>query len=95
MPPRFFLLHGPDEFASAEFVEALKAKLGDPTFAELNTAVFDGRTATLADVRATPGVRSAVGMLAVASTSSLALAAVALALRATASRNNGANSVTQ
>ncbi|MEP7358704.1 MAG: DNA polymerase III subunit delta, partial [Anaerolineales bacterium] len=27
--------------------------LGDPTFAELNTAVFDGRTASLADIRAT------------------------------------------
>ena len=53
MPPRFFLLHGPEEFASAECVEALKAKLGDPTLAELNTTVFDGRTATLADVRAT------------------------------------------
>jgi DNA polymerase-3 subunit delta len=53
MPPRFFLLHGPDEFASAEFVEVLKAKLGDPALAELNTTVFDGRTATLAEVRAT------------------------------------------
>jgi DNA polymerase-3 subunit delta len=53
MAPHFFLLHGPDEFASAEFVEALKANLGDPTFAELNTTVFDGRTASLADVRAT------------------------------------------
>ncbi|MEP7358326.1 MAG: DNA polymerase III subunit delta, partial [Anaerolineales bacterium] len=53
MAPRFFLLHGPDEFAGAEFVEGLKAKLGDPTFAELNTAVFDGRSASLADIRAT------------------------------------------
>ncbi|MEO6625319.1 MAG: DNA polymerase III subunit delta [Burkholderiaceae bacterium] len=53
MAPKFFLLHGPDEFASAEFVEALKAKLGDPTFAELNTTVMDGRTVSLSDVRAT------------------------------------------
>ena len=52
MAPRFYLLHGPDEFASAEFVEALKAKMGDPAMAELNTTLLDGRTVSLADVRA-------------------------------------------
>src|SRR5688572_27679299 len=52
MPPSFYLLHGPDEFASAEFLDDLKAKLGDPSLASLNTTVFDGRTASLPDVRA-------------------------------------------
>ena len=52
MPPSFYLLHGPDEFASAEFLDDLKAKLGDPGLASLNTTVFDGRTASLPDVRA-------------------------------------------
>jgi DNA polymerase III subunit delta len=52
VPPSLYLLHGPDEFASAEFVDELKAKLGDPSMAGLNTTVFDGRTAVLSDVRA-------------------------------------------
>lgn len=53
--PRFFLLHGLDEFAMAEFVETLKAELGDPTTAALNLAMLDGRTVTLADVQAACG----------------------------------------
>lgn len=52
MPPSFYLLHGPDEFAGAEFLDELKAKLGDPGLAALNTTVFDGRTASLPDLRA-------------------------------------------
>jgi DNA polymerase-3 subunit delta len=52
MPPRFYLLHGPDEFGSAEYLAGLKANLGDPAMAELNTATFDGRSASLSEVRA-------------------------------------------
>jgi DNA polymerase-3 subunit delta len=52
MTPRLYLLHGPDEFASAEFLQALKDKLGDPSLASLNTTVFDGRRVTLPEVRA-------------------------------------------
>ncbi len=51
MPPHFYLLHGPDEFAGAEFVGELKEKMGDPSLASLNLSVVDGRTATLAEVR--------------------------------------------
>jgi DNA polymerase-3 subunit delta len=51
MPPRFYLLHGPDEFASAEFVAGLKEKMGDPALAALNTTVIDGRSAALAELR--------------------------------------------
>src|SRR5258706_5200564 len=52
MTPRFYLLHGPDEFASAESLADLKAKLGDPAMGDLNTNLFDGRSAWLAEVRA-------------------------------------------
>lgn len=52
MPPRFYLLHGPDEFGGAEFLDALKEKMGDPSMASLNTTVFDGRNVTLSELRA-------------------------------------------
>ncbi len=47
----FYLLHGPDEFAIAEFVDALKEKMGEPAMASLNTTLFDGRSVTLAELR--------------------------------------------
>ncbi len=47
----FYLLHGPDEFAIAELVDALKEKMGDPAMASLNTTLFDGRSVTLAELR--------------------------------------------
>jgi len=50
-PPSFYLLHGPDEFASAEFVATLKEKMGDPALASLSTTVFDGRTVMLPELR--------------------------------------------
>ena len=52
MPPRLYLLHGPDDFGSAEFLDGLKEKMGDPSMAALNTPLFDGRSVTLPDVRA-------------------------------------------
>jgi DNA polymerase-3 subunit delta len=42
-PPVVYLLHGEDEFAIARFVAELKARLGDPSLAEMNTARLDGR----------------------------------------------------
>ncbi len=51
MTPRLYLLHGPDEFAAAEYLAALKDKLGDPGLAALNTSLLDGRTVTLPEVR--------------------------------------------
>ena len=51
----FYLLHGPDEFAIAEFVDALKEKMGDPAMASLNTTVFDGRSVTLPELRGACG----------------------------------------
>jgi DNA polymerase-3 subunit delta len=53
--PRFYLLHGLDEFAMTEFVETLIAEMGDPATASLNLARFDGRAVSLADVQAACG----------------------------------------
>lgn len=55
MPPSVYLLHGPDEFALTEFVRDLKAKMGDPATAELNTSVLEGRTAQLSEIRSLCG----------------------------------------
>lgn len=53
--PRFYLLHGLDEFALTEFVETLKAGLGDPSLASLNITQLDGRTVDLGEVQAVCG----------------------------------------
>lgn len=53
--PRFYLLHGLDEFAVTEFVGELRGQLGDPSMAELNTTVLDGRSVTLNQVQAACG----------------------------------------
>lgn len=47
----FYLLHGPDEFGSAEYLAQLKESLGDPSMASLNTTIFDGRSVTLSELR--------------------------------------------
>src|SRR6185436_2578202 len=52
MPPSFYLLHGPDEFGSVEFLNTLKDKMGDPSMASLNTTLFDGRNVALPELRA-------------------------------------------
>lgn len=43
----YYVLHGEDEFSRTEQVNALREKMGDPQFAELNTTYIDGRKATL------------------------------------------------
>jgi DNA polymerase-3 subunit delta len=53
--PRFYLLHGQDEFALAEYVENLKTELGEPSMASLNITELDGRTVTLPQVQAAAG----------------------------------------
>lgn len=55
MPPRFYLLHGQDEFALAEYVENIKAELGDPSIASLNITELEGRTVTLPQMQAAAG----------------------------------------
>lgn len=53
--PRFYLLHGLDDFAAGEFLAKLQAGLGDPSLVSLNTTQFDGRAVTLADIQAACG----------------------------------------
>ncbi|MEA3350484.1 MAG: DNA polymerase III subunit delta [Chloroflexota bacterium] len=39
--PTIYLLHGDDEYAIAQQISAMEAKLGDPTSADLNTTHFE------------------------------------------------------
>ena len=51
--PTVYLLYGDDEVSLSEFVrDRLISKLGDPALAELNQTRFEGRSVTLADLRA-------------------------------------------
>jgi DNA polymerase III subunit delta len=49
-PPVVYLLHGEDELAIAQFVADLKARLGDPSLAEMNTTTLDGRSCSFDDL---------------------------------------------
>jgi DNA polymerase-3 subunit delta len=53
--PTFYVLHGPDEFSCKAAVQTLREQMGDPTTAELNTTVLDGKNATAADVLSSAG----------------------------------------
>lgn len=46
-----YVFHGPDDFSRAEKIAVLRAAMGDPTTAEMNTALLDGRTLRLSDLR--------------------------------------------
>src|SRR5579859_2136531 len=50
--PTFYVLHGEDEYSRKAEVKNMRARMGDPATAELNTAIFDGKTAVVADVLA-------------------------------------------
>jgi DNA polymerase-3 subunit delta len=45
--PVIYLLHGEDEFAIAQFVSDMEAKLGDPTTTAMNVTRLDGRNYNL------------------------------------------------
>jgi DNA polymerase-3 subunit delta len=45
--PPVYLLHGDDEFAIAQFVAGLEARVGDPATASMNITRLDGRTSDL------------------------------------------------
>ncbi len=47
----YYIFHGEDEFSRVEEVKKLRAKMGDPQFADLNTTVLDGRSVTLGELR--------------------------------------------
>ena len=47
----YYILHGADEFSRTEQVNKFRAQMGDPQFADLNTAQFDGRRVTLGELQ--------------------------------------------
>src|SRR5258708_5260383 len=52
--PTFYVLHGEDEFSRKAEVHTMRTRMGDT--AELNTAMFDGRSASAAEVIAAASV---------------------------------------
>src|SRR5512140_3550167 len=46
----YYILHGEDEFTRSEQVKALREKMGDPQFADLNVTWLDGRKATVSEI---------------------------------------------
>ncbi|MBN2305401.1 MAG: DNA polymerase III subunit delta [Anaerolineae bacterium] len=48
--PTFYVLHGDDEFSCRAQLQTMRAQMGDPSTAELNTTVLDGKNASSADV---------------------------------------------
>jgi DNA polymerase-3 subunit delta len=59
--PVVYLIHGEDDFATANFVKALQEKLGDPSTAEMNTTIMAGGDFDLEELR---NATSAVPFLA-------------------------------
>lgn len=46
----FYVLHGEDEFSRSETLAEMKAKMGDPAMADLNTTILDGSKVTLSEL---------------------------------------------
>ena len=51
-PPTIYILHGDDDQAIHEFLQQLRAKLGDPVTAEMNTTKMEAKGLSLANLRA-------------------------------------------
>lgn len=47
----YYILHGEDELSRTETIAKLRAKMGDPQFADLNTTQFDGRRLALSELQ--------------------------------------------
>lgn len=54
--PTFYILHGDDDFSLDQEVARMRAAMGDPTTADLNTSEFDGASASAAEVMAAASV---------------------------------------
>ncbi len=46
-----YIYHGEDDFTRAEALKTLRAQMGDPQFAELNTTLLDGKSLTFGELR--------------------------------------------
>lgn len=49
--PLFYIFHGEDDLQRAEALKALRAEMGDPQFADLNTTVLEGRSLSIGELR--------------------------------------------
>jgi DNA polymerase-3 subunit delta len=47
----FYIFHGSDELSRSEALAKLRAQMGDPSLAELNTSILDGEALTLGELR--------------------------------------------
>ncbi len=47
----YYILHGEDEFSRTRQVNEMRAKMGDPQFADLNISLLDGRKITLGELQ--------------------------------------------
>ncbi len=50
-PLMLYIFHGEDDFQRAEQIKTLRAEMGDPQFAELNTTTLDGRSLSFGELR--------------------------------------------
>lgn len=48
--PTFYVFHGPDEFTRRAEIATMRAKMGDPSLAELNITTLDGKNSSAVDV---------------------------------------------
>jgi DNA polymerase-3 subunit delta len=55
------IFHGSEEFLRAEAINELRAKLGDPSLASMNTTLLDGRKTTLPELSNTTGALPFMG----------------------------------
>jgi DNA polymerase III subunit delta len=46
-----YVFHGPDDFSRTEKLTALRVAMGDPSIAEMNTTLLEGRTLRLSELR--------------------------------------------
>ena len=47
----FYIYHGEDSFTRAAALRELRAKLGDPQFADLNTTILEGKSLSFSELR--------------------------------------------
>lgn len=47
----YYIFHGDDDFQRADALNELRAQMGDPQFAELNTTHLDGRSLSFSELR--------------------------------------------
>lgn len=49
-PKTFYVLHGTDEYSLKNEIKSIRAKMGDPTIADLNTTTVEGKNASAVEI---------------------------------------------